>query len=109
MVSSLRGATEGDPELKRVTECRVLAVTCKSKQVTNGKMVGRMSESESRFPDNLTTFLLRSRGLGNGNLFSFRVGTAPQVSLTSYAVRKEIKQACTRLGLPAKHFSSHSL
>jgi hypothetical protein len=109
MVSSLRGATEGDPELKRITECRVLAVTSKSKQVTKGKMVGRRSESESRFLDDLIIFLLRSGGIGNDNLFSFRVGSAPQVSLTGFAVRREIKQACTRLGLPAKHFSSHSL
>jgi hypothetical protein len=79
MVSSLRGATEGDPELKRITECRVLAVSCKSKQVTKGKMVGQRSESESRFLDDLITFLLRSGGLGNENLFCFRVGTAPQV------------------------------
>ena len=87
----------------------MLAVSCKSKQITKGKMVGRRSESESRVLDDLITFLLRSGGLGNENLFSFRVGTAPQVSLTSFAVRKEIKQACTRQGLPAKHFSSHSL
>ena len=61
----------------------MLAVTCKSKQVTKGKMVSRRSESESRFLYVLITFLLRSRGLGNDNLFSFRAGTAPQVSLTS--------------------------
>ena len=95
--------------MKRITECRVLAVTSKSKQVTKGKMVGRRSESESRFLDDLIVFLLRSGGMGNDNLFSFRVGSAPQASLTGFAVRKEIKQAFTRLGLPAKHFSSHSL
>jgi hypothetical protein len=109
MILSLRGATEGGPELKEVLQCTVMAVTCKSKKVTKGKMVGRRSESESRFLDDLVFFLLRSRGLGHDNLFSFRIGAAPQVSLTGFAVRKEIKGACTRLGLPAKHFSSHSL
>ena len=109
MISSLRGVTEGGLELKRVTEYRVLAVTWKSKQVTKGKMVGRRSDSESRFLDDLIIFSLRSGGLGDDNFFRFCVGTAPKVSLTGFALRKEIKQACTRLGLPSKHFSSHSL
>jgi hypothetical protein len=43
--------------------------------------------------------------MGTDELFSFRLSTKSKVALSGFTVRKEIK----RLGLPAQHFSSHSL
>jgi hypothetical protein len=109
MAYSLRGATEEGPDVKRVMECRVLAVSIKGKITVKAKLVGRRLPTESRFLDDLVIFLARSGTCGKDELFSFRLGPNPKVALTSFVVRKEVKSACDRAGLPSKHFSSHSL
>ena len=109
MSKALRGAVEESTELKRVLECRVLGISSKGKTEVKPKLVARRSPSESRFLDDLVIFLINSGSMGTDELFSFRLGAKPKVALSGFAVRKEIKNACTRLGLPAQHFSSHSL
>jgi hypothetical protein len=109
MAYSLRGAAEEGPDVKRVMECRVLAVSTKGKITVKAKLVGRRSPMESRFLDDLVIFLVRSGTFGKDELFSFRLGPNPKVALTSFVVRREVKSACDRAGLPSKHFSSHSL
>lgn len=109
MARTLRGAKEGGPEVRRVLECRVLAVSTKGKISVKGNLVARRSTKESRYMDDLVYFMMMSGAHGTDPLFSFRVGTGPKVALTGFAVRHEVKSAITRQGLPSEHFSAHSL
>lgn len=100
---------EGSDTIKRVTECRVLAVSTKGKIVSKAKLVARRSALEDRFLDDLVMFLTRSRAVGTDELFSFRNVAGRKFVVSALIVRTEIKLTCRDRGLPDTYFSSHSL
>lgn len=92
-----------------VTECNVLAVSSKGKEVIKPKVIGGRSVEERQFLMDLVEFLAHSETRGEDELFSCRVRGEKVFVLTARKVRDMIKETCVRHGLPPARFSSHSL
>ena len=106
---ALSGVTESSPVIKEVIECHVLAASCKGKVVVKAKLIGRRSEEESQFLDDLLMFISRSGALGTDELFSLRTAGKEKLILSGRTVREEITETCRLRDLPPNYFTSHSL
>ena len=106
LAKDLIGVSDDSYLVKRVIECRA---SSKGKVVVKPKVIGRRSQEESLFLEQLILFVSRSGALGVDELFSVRSSTGVKRALRGRTVREEIKSACTFLGLPPIYFSSHSL
>ena len=109
LAKDLIGASDDSYLVKRVIECRALSASSKGKVVVKPKVIGRRSQEESLFLEQLILFISRSGALGVDELFSVRSGTGVKRALKVRTVREEIKSTCKFLGLPPIYFSSHSL
>ena len=85
-----------------ITECNVLAVSSKGKDLIKPKVIGGRSVEERQF-------LAHSETRGEDELFSCRVGGEKVFVLTARIVRNLIKEFCVRHGLPPDRYLSHSL
>lgn len=92
-----------------ITECSVMAVSSKGKEVIKPKVIGSRSREERQFLMDLVEFLAHSGTNGDDELFSARAGEEKFFVLSARKVRDLIKQTCVRHGLPPAKFSSHSL
>ena len=101
--------SDDSPLISSVLECRVISASSKGKRVVKAMLIGRRSQDESAFLNELVLFIVRSGARGGDALFSVRNAAGAKTSLTGRAVRDHIKDTCRRLGLPPNHFSSHSL
>ena len=99
---------EGAVQIGDVTECNIRTVTTKGKEVAKSKLISRSSEEESRFLEDLITFIIKSGIHGADELFSYRAPGRDKVVLRARTVRDELKRECELHGLPANYFSSHS-
>ena len=100
---------EGAVKLEDIMECHVQAVTTKGKNGVKAKLISRASAEESRFLDDLITFIVKSGSYGTDELFSYRRQGREKVALRARTVRDELKKECVAQGLPPNFFSSHSL
>jgi hypothetical protein len=105
----LRGVEESSTTIKDVIECHVLAASSKGKVVVKAKLIGRRSEEESQFLDDLIIFITRSGALGSDELFSLRIAGNKKTILSGRTVREAIKETCRLNNLLPNYFSSHSL
>ena len=103
------GLAGGGIDRASIVECRAMAVTAKGKKLIKPKIVGRRSEEESAFLDDLVDFMAHSGTTGKDELFTFRPAAGPIVKLRSKDVREALKRTCERNGLDPDYFSSHSL
>ena len=103
------GLASGGIDRASVVECRAMAVTAKGKKLVKPKIVGRRSEEESAFLDDLMEFMAHSGTTGKDELFTFRPVAGTRVRLRSKDVRRALKDTCERNGLDPEYFSSHSL
>ena len=98
------GAVKGED----VVEFHVRAVTTKGKRLMKAKLISRSSPEESRFLDDIITFMVKSGSDGPDELFSYRKGGWAKVALRARTVRDELKRECMAQGLPPNFFRSHS-
>ena len=105
----LRSLGEGSGLLRQIIECRAQGASSKGKAVLKAKLIGRRSQEEAQFLDDLVLFLMKSNSKGSDELFSFREGSGARRALRGRTVRDEIKAACKVRGLPPALFSSHSV
>ena len=109
LAMDLSSTLEGSRTLGRVIECRAQGASSKAKAVVKAKLIGRRSEEESQFLDDLVVFLTKSGARGSDELFSYRQGSGAKTVLKGRTVRNEIKDACEMRGLDPIFFSSHSI
>ena len=93
----------------QILECRVMGVSTKGKVTTKPKLIGRRAPLESEFLDDIIEHVIRSGARGDEELFSFRKQDGSRAVLRARAVRDELKDTCSRNGLPPDYFSAHSL
>ena len=94
LAKDLTGVNENSHLIKKVIECRVLAASSKGKVVVKPKIIGRRSQEESLFLEQLILFISRSGALGVDELFSVRSITGVKEALKGRTVRDEIKRTC---------------
>lgn len=109
LAEMLRGVEESSTTIKEVIECHVLAANSKGKVVVKAKLIGRRSEEESQFLDDLIIFITRSGALGSNELFGLRIAENKKIILSGRTVREAIKETCRVNSLLPNYFSSHSL
>jgi integrase len=95
--------------MKRAKECWVRTVTTKGKITAEDKLIGRRSEEEAGFLDEVVEFVTRSGAAGDEEMFCSTRPDGSRMSLRSRTVREELKRTCEGEGLPPTTFSSHSL
>jgi hypothetical protein len=102
----LHSSVEG---MSQITECRVRTVSSKGKLTVKDKLVERRSLEESKFLDDIITFIVHSGARGDEELSSCERPNGTRIALSSRAVRDELKATVRDEGLPELYFSSHSL
>ena len=105
IAKALGGVEESSSAIKEVIECHVLAASCKGKVVVKAKLIGRRSQEESQFLDDLLIFISRSGALGTDELFSSRTDEKEKAILSG----RTVKETCRLRNLPPNYLSSHSL
>ena len=99
---------EGAVKLDDILECHVQAVMTQGKNDVKAKLISRSSAEESRFLDDVITFIVKAGSYGADELFSYRRQGGEKVALRARTVRDELKRECVAQGLPPNFFSSHS-
>ena len=101
------------PKPELVCACWVKAASQKTTSVMKMKLIGRRTAEESQFLDDLVNWVTHSGVAESDRLFTryteLKCGTRSRKLLNARMVRDEIKRTCVLEGLPAEHFSSHSL
>ena len=83
-------------------------VKTKGKNGVKAKLISRTSAEESRFLDDIITFIAKSWSYGSDELFSYRTQGREKVALRARTVRDELNRESVAQGLPPNFFSSHS-
>ena len=100
--------------LKDIVACEVEASSHKGGALSKKKIIGRRSDEESQWLNDLVEWLSRSKLKAEDQIFSrYQAKTAggkvQRKCLTAGMIRKAVKEMATVAGLPAERFSSHSL
>lgn len=115
IVSGARLAHEVSEDSKcNVLACEVEASTHKGGALSKKKVIGRRSEQESQWLDDLVTWLIRAGLEAEDQIFTrYKSKTAEgkvfKRRLSAEMIRNAVKDMATVAGLPVDRFSSHSL
>ena len=115
IVAGARLTQEVNEESKcNVVACEVEASSHKGGALSKKKVIGRRSEQESQWLDDLVTWLIRANLEAEDQIFTrYKSKTAGgkvfKRRLSAEMIRNAVKEMATAAGLPADRFSSHSL
>ena len=111
--SGLAQAFSDDPN-RRIIACEVEASSHKGGALSKKKLIGRRSNEESQWLDDLVAWLLHSKLAAEDLIFTRYVvktagGKVFKKRLSAEMVRSAVKDMAVRAGLPPNRFSAHSL
>ena len=100
--------------LKDVVACEVEASSHKGGALSKKKVIGRRSDEESQWLNDLVEWLSKSKLKAEDQIFTRYAaktvgGKVQRKRLTAEMIRKAVKGMATSVGLPTVRFSSHSL